>query len=362
MKQTRKEMKILIIKLRNIGDTLLITPLFENLKIHFGESSILDVLVNAGTEGILPHQNIRKIHILKRAGKFQKLQYGIKLLRAIRDEKYDIVISLTSGERSAFLSLVSGAKMRIGFSPKAFWARPIYTHNLQEKYQHTIDNNLEALRVLNIPIITKKVQAAKSQELPNFQIPKNFIHLHFFSRWMFKCLSEDFCAKILDFITQTYQIECLLTCSNQQELEKLQSILNLVKHKPKALNNFSLAEVSYLNSKAKAFVGVDTAIMHLSAANNIPTFAFFGPSGVINWGPWDNDLLTSTYTQKNGIQRMGKHLAYQESFACVPCGRDGCEGSKKSDCLLTRLNEKVALATLKSFLDPLLLPSKEGES
>ncbi len=29
-------MKILIIKLRNIGDTLLITPLFENLKIHFG--------------------------------------------------------------------------------------------------------------------------------------------------------------------------------------------------------------------------------------------------------------------------------------------------------------------------------------
>lgn len=348
-------MKILIIKLRNIGDTLLITPLFENLKSHFGEFTTIDVLVNEGTEGILPAQLIRKIHLLKRQNK--KLKAEIKLLKAIRREKYAMVISLTSGERSAFISLISGAKMRIGFTPKAFWAKPIYTHNLREKHQHTIENNLESLRILNIPIITKKVQAPKAQESLNFAIPKNFIHLHLFSRWMFKTLSEDFCAKIIDFITQTYAIECLLTCSNQQELEKLQSILNLSQNKPKFLNNLSLAEVSLLNSKAKAFIGVDTAIMHLSAANNIPTFAFFGPSGAIHWGPWDNDVFTSTYTQKNGIQRMGKHLVYQESFACVPCGEDGCEGSKKSDCLLTKLNEELALKTLKDFLDPILLLS-----
>ncbi|MDE5603592.1 MAG: glycosyltransferase family 9 protein, partial [Helicobacter sp.] len=134
-------MKILIIKLRNIGDTLLITPLFKNLKAHFGETSILDVLVNDGTEGILSHQNIRKIYTLKRqTKKFQKLQDEINLLKAIRSEKYDMVIGLTNGQRSAFLSFISGAKTRVGFPPKTFWAKYFYTHNLKEKHQHTIEN------------------------------------------------------------------------------------------------------------------------------------------------------------------------------------------------------------------------------
>ena len=62
--------------------------------------------------------------------------------------------------------------------------------------------------------------------------------------------------------------------------------------------------------------------------------AFFGPSGADQWGPWDNLLMKSGYTKRNGFQLMGMHRVFSESRACQPCGKDGCNGSKISDCLM----------------------------
>ncbi len=75
--------------------------------------------------------------------------------------------------------------------------------------------------------------------------------------------------------------------------------------------------------------------MHISASNNIPVFAFFGPSGANHWGPWDNDFMESGYTKRNGFQTMGRHRVFSESRECQPCGQDGCNGSKVSDCLMS---------------------------
>jgi len=38
--------------------------------------------------------------------------------------------------------------------------------------------------------------------------------------------------------------------------------------------------------------------------------------------------------QKNGVQKMGKHIVIQHNWDCIPCGKDGCNGSKISDCLM----------------------------
>ena len=96
----------------------------------------------------------------------------------------------------------------------------------------------------------------------------------------------------------------------------------------------TLKQTAALNKKAAFFIGVDTAIMHISAANDVPVLAFFGPSGADHWGPWDNDEKGSGYRQRKGFQTMGRHRVIQESWECVPCGKDGCEGTKISDCLM----------------------------
>lgn len=353
-------MKILIIKLNKIGDVLLTSPIFSNLKAHFGQDCQIDILVNDGTQGLLDTTHLNTIHLLKRPkGFFTKLKSDIALLFALKLQKYDIVLGLTGGERTAFTAFFTGANTRVGIPPPSFWAKRLYTHKITPyKPQHNIESNLDALRALKIPILSKRVCpkiAKDSIALRN--LPSKFVHCHFFSDWDFKCLENSFCANIIDFITQTYQIPCVLTAApNANEVQRIQAIQTLTQSNPIIFSgNLSLDEVTLLNSKAKAFIGVDTSIMHLSAANGTPTFAFFGPSFTQVWGPWDNSLQDFPYkNQKGGIQKLGKHCIYQEKMPCMPCGMAGCNNSQKSDCLTSKLNQQVALQALQSFLNPLL--------
>ena len=59
-------MKILLLKFRNIGDVLLITPLISNLKNYYPKAQI-DIALNKGTESMLTlNPNINKIIIYDR--------------------------------------------------------------------------------------------------------------------------------------------------------------------------------------------------------------------------------------------------------------------------------------------------------
>jgi len=111
-------------------------------------------------------------------------------------------------------------------------------------------------------------------------------------------------SNIIDYCEINLQTKVVLTCAPiKQELAKIHSILSHCKSNPIILDGkLSLKECSYLNSKAKLFIGVDTAIMHISAANDTPVLAFFGPSGSDHWGPWDNNLMETGYQKNYGNQ------------------------------------------------------------
>jgi heptosyltransferase-3 len=49
-----------------------------------------------------------------------------------------------------------------------------------------------------------------------------------------------------------------------------------------------------------------------------PVVALFGPSGDLEWGPWQVKARVVT-----------------SNHSCRPCGMDGCAGSKVSECLTT---------------------------
>ena len=341
-------MKILLLKYRNIGDVLLITPLINNLKAYYPEAQI-DVSVNKGTESMISlNPKINKViiydrKVIKSLSLLKKLWKEIQFSYAFRKEHYDIVINLTKSDRGNQIAWFSKALVRIGYINKNLILRNALTLQLpMQELRHTIETNLDPLRVLNIPIKNKKVEIFWSQideGIINKELSQinQFIHIHPVSRWQFKCISDATMAIIIDYCEQVMGFKVVITAAdNQAELGKVDKILRLCQSKP---INFSgrltLKQTAALNNKAKLFIGVDTAIMHISASNGIPVLAFFGPSGADHWGPWDNECMESGYTQRNGIQVMGRHRVFAESRACQPCGKDGCDGTKISDCLMT---------------------------
>lgn len=340
-------MRILIMKFRNIGDVLLVSPIFENLKSYYHDLQI-DIAVNKGTEDMVAknpfidnvivyeRDRIRSMPLLK------KLKEELKFILSFRKSNYDIVINLTKGERGGFIAGFSGASVRMGYEGKGLFLKKIYTHHLPStKGKHTVESNLNLLRLLKIPILHKKVKIYWDQDdeeviTKKLKNHEKFIHLHPVSRWRFKCISDHTMAKVVDFCELKLKTKVVITASPlSEEIDKIESILKICKSKPINFSGkLSLSETAALNKRARFFIGVDTAVMHISAANNTPVLAFFGPSGAHQWGPWDNNLLGSGYNNINGVQSMGIHTVISESRSCQPCGKDGCDGSKISDCLM----------------------------
>ncbi len=355
-------MKILIIKFRNIGDVLLITPLISNLKAYYKEAQI-DVAVNRNTEPMVAiNPNINKVIIYDRE-LFKtsflpiKIWKEVKFFFSFRKENYDMIINLTEGDRGTIISWLTKAPVRIGYFNNNRFIKDIYTHNLpKQELRHTVESNLDPLRQLDIPIGHKKVEIFWSKddekliqkELTNID---EFIHIHPVSRWLFKCIADNTMAQIIDYCELELGLKVVITASPEKfELDKVDKILNYCKSSPVNLaGKFSLKQIVALNNRSKLFIGIDTAIMHIGASNNIPVFAFFGPSGANHWGPWDNDFMESGYTKRNGFQTMGRHRVFAESRVCQPCGRDGCNGTKISDCLMS-----MDLSAIKNHIKEML--------
>lgn len=95
----------------------------------------------------------------------------------------------------------------------------------------------------------------------------------------------------------------------------------------------SLKELAALTARARLFIGVDSAPMHIAAAMGTPTVALFGPSGDREWGPW----------------QVPHRVVASDEHPCRPCGLDGCGGSKVSDCL-TRLPVRRVYAACRELL------------
>jgi heptosyltransferase-3 len=356
--------KILILKVQTIGDTLLITPLIKNLKEHYSDA-IIDVMVNEGTEHMLTlNANINQVIEYKRESyrslsKLQRLSKNIQLLKKIRRAQYDLVIDLDEGDRGAFITLVSGAKTKVGSSTiSSQFLRSTYTHLLPKRgNRHTVEINLDSLKLLNLPIINKQVEIFWSKEDDEFIAKKlsgvkQFIHIHPFSKGWFKDVNIQTAAQIIDYCEQELDIKAVITAAPiQRELDKLDDILKLCQSKPINLGGrFTLKQIAALNSKSKLFIGVDTAIMHISAANNVPTLAFFGPTAPDTWGPWENDLEQANYHRNGGLQVNGKHRVLSDVRTCLPCNNDGCDNNQVSNCLMgldihiikKNINEMVA--------------------
>ena len=356
-------MKILILKFRNIGDVLLITPLLSNLKQHYPESQI-DVAVNKGTEAMVSlNPNISNVIVydrtlIKSLSLIKKLIKEIQFSLSFRRESYDMVINLTEGDRGAQIAWLSNAPIRVGFKNKNWIFKNAFNRFLpKQEFRHTLETNLDPLRVLGVPIKNKIVEIfwdKKDENFVNSQLPgvDRFIHIHPVSRWLFKCIADQTMAKIIDYCELELNTKVVITAAPlQTELDKVNGILNLCQSNPANLSGkLSLKQTAALNKKAKLFIGVDTAIMHMSAANDTPVFAFFGPSGTDHWGPWDNDMIQSTYAERNGFQIMGKHKVFAENKSCQPCGQDGCNGTKVSDCLMS-LDVNLIRKNIKEVLN-----------
>jgi len=377
---------ILVIKLRNIGDVLLIVPALRALKETFPQAR-LSVLVNPGTGDMLTgNALVDKVIVLdrkeKKQGLAKKVRGGLGLMKRLRAEGFDMTVDLTGGDRAALTGFSTGARYRLGPDPgtKGFKGKKyLYTHKapLPAAMTHTVLWNLTLLRPfgidtnnLNVDFFTspedeKEVsELLKKEGLAGKKKDKKFVHVHPVSRWLFKCPPSGFMAAMLDEIIKQGLSVVITSGPAPREQALVGEICGLMEQKAVNLSGLvSLKGLGALSKKAAFFFGVDSAPMHIASAVGAPVAALFGPSGAFDWGPWDNKAAEALsfapgekpltpYPARSGVQRFGTNTVIQDTRDCVPCGKDGCNGTKISDCLFEldeTLVKKILLEYIKKY-------------
>ncbi len=343
--------RILVVKLRHQGDVLLSSPVFKTLKNRLPHAEI-DALVYSDTREMLTeHPSVSMVHTIdrewKHLGIFGQVSAEWNLVTTLRRRRYDIVFHLTEHPRGAWLTRILSPKISV--APRAEmgkagmsegrnsgWWRASFTHTFplpRTTFRHTVEQNLDALRRLGIHPTEEErrlvlVPGAAAEARVDALMAthgverKRFIHMHPTSRWFFKTWPpEKFAELILQLGRQGDRV-VLTAAPSADEREMVAAIKTQLKAPVVDLTgSLSLKELAALTARARAFVGVDSAPMHIAAAMQTPTIAMFGPSGEKHWGPWGVKFRVVASTRSE--------------HSCRPCGNDGCGGSKVSDCLVT---------------------------
>jgi heptosyltransferase-3 len=345
--------RALLVKLRHIGDALLGTAVASALKAAVPGCPVT-YLVPSGTEALLslcPDLDAiltvqRRGGERGRLGSYAAAQW--ELLRKLRLGRFDLVLDLGGGDRSAFLTRISGAPRRIGTVSPHETGRVrcrLYTQVVtRDVFAHTVQQDLDVLRAAGFAVKSAAVrlhlpeslreQAAARLRAAGIETDRPWVVVHATSRWAFKTWPEDKLAACVTRIAGE-GVQVAVACG--PDLDEVQRFTRIVEQIATPVAQFpgtlTLPELAAILAGARAFLGVDSAPAHLAAALGVPSVVLFGPTGAYNWGPWVPTPERTPYPVTAGVQAAGPHLLIQQDWLCVPCGMAGCLFSKRSDCL-----------------------------
>ena len=341
--------RVLVTKLRHHGDVLLASPVFSVLKRALPDAEI-DALVYRETASMLSgHPAVTQMFTIDRAWKRQgvlaQARAESRLLRALLRRRYDLIVHLTEHRRGAWLTRLIRPRYAVArHLDRAHWLwRTSFTHYYRlprSTPRHIVECNLDALRRIGIQPLAEDKRlvlvpggeaTARASELlgEHGLASRRFIQMHPGSRWLFKCWPAERSAALIERLAAEGWRAVLTGAPDERERRLVASIRAATRAEIVDLSGaLSLRELAALTAQARAFVGVDSAPMHIAAAMGTPVVALFGPSGENEWGPW----------------RVAHRVVASADHPCRPCGNDGCGGGKISECLTTLPVERVYTA------------------
>ena len=329
---------VLIIKLRYIGDVLLSTPVIRAIRTAYPNARVT-AAVNRGTESVLAlNPDVDEVLIVERRSLLRQLRFALDL----RSRRFDCVLDLTDGDRSAILSWFSGASVRIGFNLEHRWRGRLYTSVVDPRGAHNthqIERNLAALRPLGVeaaarsPVlnVSQHDEAAARQvidEIEPSSLATPLVMLQPGARYWFKAWPVERFAELADRLSSAYGCRVLIG-GDRSELPVAEKIRQLARCAPVVVTGrLTLLQFAAILKHCSLVVGNDSGAMHIAAAMGTPLVALFGPSDPAEWGP------------------RGTHaeIAYK-GLDCQPCYRSTCTRGEGSCMKLISVDEVYAMAS-----------------
>ena len=289
--------RILVVKLDHLGDVLLATPVFSNLRQAYPNAE-LHALTGAWSRVVLErHPDVGKVieynsPTFCRTGKPTSLKETFQLYRQLRHEKYDLMVELRSDWRIVWFSFLR-------LTPKRLDRASLQVANklgsVQFSGTHETTRNLDVLKQAGIatPVQTTTFSVpAKDKEwasdfLTAHQIGREqpLIAIHPGSPIALKRWLPERYAELADWLIARKGARVLFV-GVKDEIQIITEIQERMQGESiNVAGETTLTQLASILHTCKVFIGNDSGPMHLAAAVGIPTIGLYGPGDPTRFGP-----------------------------------------------------------------------------
>ena len=330
--------KVLVVRLRSIGDTVLATPSLFSLKRFLPDAQV-DILVEDWVAPVLDnHPHVDNVIALERGGFMNRA----RVARELRAANYDVVYNLHGGTTATFLTRATGARHRVGF--KSYQYGQLHNHQApsplllwEQQKTHSVEQQLALLGWTGVPVtdrprtslgISPKAAETVERLLDETKLSEQNIALvHPAAAFATKQWAVEKFARVVEFLAERGITSVAIAAPNEQALlEQLRSetSVNVVTFA------LSLPEVTALAARSQLFVGNDSGIAHIAVAVGTPSVVVFGSSNIAHWRPWNTAPAEVVF----------------EEMPCQPCHGYFCEQFAQHECIL-----RVPVTRVKAAID-----------
>jgi len=357
--------KILLIRLRRIGDITMTTPAVALLKTRLPGASLTYLVEEPYRRLVEGNPYLDKVLAVEKKQKFRDF---VKLILQVRAEGYDALLDFHGGPRASWITFFSRARLKIGYGIK----RKAFLYDIRvprgreerqkEGFIHSVENHANLVRALGVafdessipplflPDPTKEEAQRIRKTLEEKGSPQaKYVVLHIGAGNEFRDWGAENIAGLIQRLARQPGVKILLAASGSAGDKKAEAeILKALSASgaPGSQNVISLVgqlnfiELKEVIARAALFIGPDSGPMHIAASTSTPIVAYFGPTLPAHFAPW-----------------KAKAIVLEKSLDCRPCRQRRCV-TADFRCLRAITPEEV-FAAAKTFLFP--PPLSKGE-
>ncbi len=321
--------------MRLIGDVVLTTPVVRALRRAFPEARLTYLVEPQAAPVVEANPHLDAVLVAPLLSGLARWRADGALSLRLRREQFDMVIDFHGGPRSSWLTLATGAPVRIGYAVAGRgW---MYTRQVPRarghRDRHSVHNQWDLLESV-VPGAPLPTPAADPVEMPE-QAPASarldrrlaglgigpdaelvVIHVgagNEFRRWPERSFAEVVAA----LATARPNRRIILTTGAAQAeraeaVSHLASTLGAGRESVAVACDLDLAEVRSLFGRAALFIGGDSGPAHIAATTTIPMVVIYGPTTDAVWGPWRDPALATEIVDVGPLP-------------CRPCDQRVCE-------------------------------------
>ncbi|UCG52865.1 MAG: glycosyltransferase family 9 protein [Candidatus Latescibacterota bacterium] len=287
--------RVLVSRLQYLGDVILTLPAVYALRDRYPQAEIDYLARDAGADVLSGEPIFSRIFKLptRQQGRLAMLRF----LRDLRQRKYSAVIDLYSNPRSALLTRLTDAALRIGGDRRG--RRRLYTHPTRtpSTVRRATDHHLYYLKPLGVSgpaskpslTISDAERGRALERLREFGIEPGdgpVVGVHPGGKWEVKRWPIPQYAELGRRLADNHGLR-LVVFSGPGEGSYQSELRDLLGERAVYLPTLPIRETAALVESLDGIVVCDGGIMHLSVAVGTPTVGIFGSSEPDIWFPYE---------------------------------------------------------------------------